>query len=197
MKKILIIYDTVEGQTKKIAEAICLHIRDQGYAANLSTPQKFRGSLDDYDGVIVGGPVHMQRFPKNLRYWIFQNAGELTLMPSAFFSVCLGILQKEDPKVQEEERKIAEDFLAKSRWTPGLVGILAGSLAYTKYNWPTKILMKWIARKAGGSVDTSKDHEYTDWNEVRQFVYSFLNLLENNKNIYDHDLDRAVELSHL
>ena len=39
-------------------------------------------------------------------------------------------------------------------------------------------MMKKIARDAGKDTDTSKNHEYTDWNAVAQFVGGFLAHLE-------------------
>ena len=37
--------------------------------------------------------------------------------------------------------------------------------------------MKKIARDAGKDTDTSKNHEYTDWKAVDQFVSGFLSHL--------------------
>jgi menaquinone-dependent protoporphyrinogen oxidase len=33
--------------------------------------------------------------------------------------------------------------------------------------------MKRIVGKAGGSTDTTRDHEYTDWNDLRDFARTF------------------------
>ena len=38
--------------------------------------------------------------------------------------------------------------------------------------------MRSIAKKEGGSVDTDKDHEYTDWTKVKEQVLSFSNRLK-------------------
>jgi len=35
------------------------------------------------------------------------------------------------------------------------------------------MVMKWIAGKAGGSTDTSRDHEYTDWDALGRFAAEF------------------------
>ena len=44
--------------------------------------------------------------------------------------------------------------------------------------------MRSIAKKEGGSVDTSKDHEYTNWDEVKKNVLSFMNRLETKLKTY-------------
>jgi menaquinone-dependent protoporphyrinogen oxidase len=48
--------------------------------------------------------------------------------------------------------------------------MIAGALMYSKYPLPVKWLMKGIARKAGEDTDTSRDYEYTDWEQVRQYA---------------------------
>jgi menaquinone-dependent protoporphyrinogen oxidase len=34
--------------------------------------------------------------------------------------------------------------------------------------------MKWISKREGGSTDTSRDHEYTDWVSVERFAEEFI-----------------------
>jgi len=48
--------------------------------------------------------------------------------------------------------------------------MIAGALKYTQYNFFIKWVMKGIARKEGGSTDTSRDHEYTDWEQVTAYA---------------------------
>jgi menaquinone-dependent protoporphyrinogen oxidase len=38
--------------------------------------------------------------------------------------------------------------------------------------------MKRIVQKAGGDVDTSRDYEYTDWEDVRRFGTQFVRELD-------------------
>jgi len=83
--------------------------------------------------------------------------------------VCLGVLQH-DPGVDRELKAIIDRFLAATGWQPDVVKIVAGALPYTRYNWFTRVAMKRIVRKAGGDTDTSRDYEYTDWDDVRRFA---------------------------
>ncbi len=39
------------------------------------------------------------------------------------------------------------------------------------------MLMKHIAAKEGGETDTSRDFEYTDWDEVTRFAETFASAL--------------------
>ncbi|MCM2282843.1 MAG: menaquinone-dependent protoporphyrinogen IX dehydrogenase [Bdellovibrionaceae bacterium] len=176
MKNALIVYATTEGQTKKIAEFLAKELTLFGVSTQVlsaeAAPPKL--SPNAVDAVIVGASVHAGSFQVPLREWVKANSEVLSRLPSAFFSVCLGILEKENAKTQEDERRIVSTFLAWSRWQPKLTAIFAGALMYSRYGWLKRILMKRIAAKAGGDTDAHRDYEYTDWNEVRAFATNFL-----------------------
>ena len=59
-----------------------------------------------------------------------------------------------------------------------MVKVVAGALAYTRYNRLTRWAMKRIVTKAHGDTDTSRDYEYTDWNDVRRFAGEFAETLK-------------------
>jgi menaquinone-dependent protoporphyrinogen oxidase len=96
----------------------------------------------------------------------------LNRRPSAFISVCLGVLQREE-KVQQDVRAIMTRFLAASGWQPVFTTTVAGALLYTRYNLLMRWIMKRIAASAGGDTDTSRDYVYTDWAALRAFVEDF------------------------
>jgi len=104
--------------------------------------------------------------------WVRQHAESLNALPSAFISVCLGILQKE-AAVQEEIRGINDRFLLGCGWRPGRMLTVAGALTYTKYNLVTRWMMRTIVARAGGDTDVSRDYEYTDWAELKAFCEAF------------------------
>jgi menaquinone-dependent protoporphyrinogen oxidase len=93
-------------------------------------------------------------------------------MPSAFFSVSITEAYK-DPKGLEELVTLVNRWLADAGWQPDKIASFAGSLAYTQYGWIKRNLQRWFAGRAGGSTDTSRDHEYTDWDAVARFADEF------------------------
>ena len=186
MKRILIIYGTSHGQTLKIANYIADMIRIQGWSVDLADTDSINViHLDEYSAFIAGASVQASGFQRKFRKFVKSNSAALSTKPSAFFSVCLGILQSDDSKVQLAERKIVDDFFREADWKPNIWTIFAGALPYTKYGWFTRQIMKRISRKAGGDTDTSRDFEYTNWNDVRHFVSKFLSSLNELK--YGHD----------
>jgi menaquinone-dependent protoporphyrinogen oxidase len=129
-------------------------------------------SLYDYDAVIVAAPVRGGAYPKAVQRWVDAHSAALNVRPTAFVSVCLGILQK-SPTVDAELHRIVDTFLAATAWHPTVTKSVAGALLYTKYNWLIRWVMKRIAQDAGGDTDTSRDYEYTDWNDLRGFASAF------------------------
>jgi menaquinone-dependent protoporphyrinogen oxidase len=53
---------------------------------------------------------------------------------------------------------------------PDVVGLFAGALAYRRYGWFKRHLMRSIARRQGGDTDMTRDFEYTDWDAVTEFA---------------------------
>ena len=49
---------------------------------------------------------------------------------------------------------------------------------YREYNVLIRWVMRRIARASGGSVDTTQDHIYTDWQALDRFVALFLESLD-------------------
>jgi menaquinone-dependent protoporphyrinogen oxidase len=171
----LIVYGTCEGQTAKIASNIRALLKAKGSEAVLFNPE-LDGPLEaeNFDSFIVGAPVHASKFPTALVNWVSDHSLLLSHRPSAFFSVCLGVLQTDNPKVVAEENKIVTDFFEHTHWKPSLYEIFAGALKYSKYGWLKKRVMRAIAKKAGQQTSMARDYEYTDWQQVAKFVETFL-----------------------
>jgi len=175
MTRILIAYGTTEGQTARIADHIADAIRKHGVEAEALDLKRSKDvSVDGYDAVIVGGSIHMGKHQKDLADFVQRNRAVLERLPSAFFSVSLaahGDLENAEAYV--------ENFKQQTGWRPTKVGLFGGALLYRKYGFLKRYMMKRIVRdKPGGvSTDTSRDHEYTDWDQVKRFAEDFLERL--------------------
>ena len=75
-------------------------------------------------------------------------------------------------------RKIAAAFPEQLGWRAGQVVCVAGRLAYTQYGLLKRFVMRRIAVKAGGPADTSRDHEMTDWDQVRGLAAELVGVME-------------------
>ena len=77
--------------------------------------------------------------------------------------------------------RFVEEFLQETGGTPALKATFAGGLLYREYGFLRRWMMKKIAKQAGKDTDTSKNHEYTDWKAVDQFVSGFLSHLATSR----------------
>jgi menaquinone-dependent protoporphyrinogen oxidase len=173
MARILILYGTTEGQTKKIADVIGARVTSQGMAADVIEAGTGDPQPEHYDGIIVAASLHGGQYQKPVRQWLARHAGRFGNKATAFVSVSLGCLQN-DPKVAADIAATIERLTTAVGWRPGMVKRVAGALLYTQYNFFIRWFMKRIAAKAGGDTDTSRDYEYTDWNDVRDFADQFV-----------------------
>jgi len=172
MARILVLYGTTDGHTARIAEAVADTLRAHGARADIMLASGPGPKPDDYDGILIAASVHGGRFQRDVRRWVGANVDLFKFKPTAFVSVCLGVLQR-DPDVQREEQAIVNRFLVETGWRPTMTKIVAGALLYRRYGWIKRWVMKRITAKAGGDTDTSRNYVYTDWNDLRAFAAQF------------------------
>lgn len=179
MARVLIVYESKHGQTEKIAKFIRDRMASQGHAAELMNARHdLPVAFSNYDGVIVGAPIYRRTYPRAIISWAMVHSENLNRKPSAFFSVCMAILQK-DERTQRDLLAIAEKFFKKTSWYPKRRKVFAGAVKFTQYNWFIKLIMKNIAKRAGGvDLDTDKDYEYTKWSEIARFSDEFVRSLQ-------------------
>lgn len=174
-KRILVVYGTTEGHTRKIAEFVGDKLRQRGHVARVidSASAEARQVQPVYDGVVLGGSLHQGKHQSALMHFIRENAGWINGLPNAFFSVSLSMASAHDDE-RREAVEIARQFVDEAGLNAGIVHCVAGALLYTKYDYFKRFIMRRIAEKEGGEVDTSQDHEYTDWDDVAAFVDRYL-----------------------
>jgi menaquinone-dependent protoporphyrinogen oxidase len=172
MAKILVMFGTTDGHTAKVADALASRLRRDRHDVDVVNAAYAQPDPSVYDAVIVAASVRAGRYQREIVHWVLKNFRKLNAMPTAFISVCLGVLQHE-PKVDRELQTIVAAFLRSTSWQPLETKVVAGALKYTRYNFVERWLMKRIVRKAGGDTDTSRDYEYTDWADLQLFADRF------------------------
>jgi menaquinone-dependent protoporphyrinogen oxidase len=178
MLRILIAYDTTEGQTRKIALHMAKALSSGGKEVQVIAirrpPNDF--TLDGFDAILIGASIHMSKHSRQLSEFVGRHITRLNAVPSGFFSVSLSAAGSE--KERADASRFVEEFLHETGWNPAIKVTFAGGLLYREYGFLKRWMMKKIARDAGKDTDTSKNHEYTDWNAVDTFVSGFLFHLE-------------------
>ena len=168
MRAVPVFFATTEGQTRRITEYLVLALHQRGLdaeAIDLASPQAASVDWTRVQGALLGASLHFGKHQKEARAFVRANRDQLNARPTAFFSVSLAIASS-NPADVEAARKIARDFADELGWRPSPVVCLAGRLAYTKYGWLTRLIMRRISAREGGPTDTSRDWELTRWGEV-------------------------------
>lgn len=171
---ILIVYGSRYGQTARIANRIRRVLAERDFAVSLyqgdALPAGCRA--DDYDGALIGASMIFGKYQRYVRDFVERNRAALNRIPTGFFAVS-GAAGSANPAERAEAERRLEAFCVETGWQPLLWESVAGAIRYTRYNVVLRWVMKRISRKEGGSTDTSRDHEYTDWVQVEQFADRF------------------------
>lgn len=172
-QKILIVYGSTHGQTAAIAAFLKLTLEQRGCQVTVSNAKEPpTPPLSQFHGVIVGASVIARGHQPSIAAFIRDNLATLNSMPSAFFSVSASAGSSRE-EGRAAARRLRDGFLAETGFHPDLSECIAGAIKYTRYNFLLRWYMKKASRMNGGSTDTSRDHEYTDWEQVRSFAGQF------------------------
>jgi menaquinone-dependent protoporphyrinogen oxidase len=170
---VLVLYATIEGHSRKIAEHAAAKLEQAGQQVVLGDVREPGFAVPGrFDGVLICAPIHIGRYPTSVAQFIIDWKAALAAVPTAFISVSLAIHSD-----SAEERAEAQTYPAKLEKKTGFhiakVHHAAGALKYLEYDFFKRALMRQIAKKEGASVDTSRDHEFTDWAALDAFVQEF------------------------
>ena len=172
--KTLVLYSSHDGQTKAIASSIASTLSETLECDVMDLALSMDINLANYQSVVIGASVRYGHFQRSLYKFTKQKVAQLNTMPSAFFAVNLTARkpEKRTPQTNAYTRK----FLLATPWQPKQCAVFAGALRYPRYGWLDKVMIKLIMKMTGGETDTSKEVEYTDWQDVTRFAKDFVRL---------------------
>lgn len=172
MKKMLMIYSTVDGQTKKIFSAIQNIVERQYECELISLDECQHIDMAIFDKIVIGASIRYGYLNKKLYKFITRYKAQLETKDNAFF--CVNLTARKPEKNTPETNAYMQKFLQLSPWQPKQQAVFAGALLYSKYNWWQTLIIQLIMRITGGSTDKSKDIEFTDWMQVEHFAKCLL-----------------------
>jgi menaquinone-dependent protoporphyrinogen oxidase len=165
----LLVFHSSEGQTAKVADRVAAVLRDGGVDVDVHEVGD-APTPDGYDAVVLGDSIHAGRHSRALTRYAAIHAEALNAKPLALFQVSL-TSATDDAEHATEAHRLLHKLIDGTGIDPDLVGLFAGSLAYTRYGWLKRRMMRRIAADQGEQdIDTSQDHEYTDWDAVDHFA---------------------------
>lgn len=180
MSSILMAYGTGDGQTEKVAEYIETVLASDGHVVtthDLSGGSTIPAIDETVDAVMVGASVRNRRHQPEVIAFVERNREALAERPSAFFQLSLASAMP-FRWAREGAMDYVDALVEQTGWQPDHVALFAGAIMYTRYDFPTRLLFKLVAMVTTGDTDTSRDYEYTDWNEVERFAHEFAEFAE-------------------
>ncbi len=168
--KILIVYGSTEGQTRKICLFALQHLSKAGHTVALCPAD----AADDlvfpgFDAVILAASVHAGRYQAPLVDFAEAHSTQLNKLKSLFLSVSLAAAGnvKED---WDGLAQIVNGFTSETRWTPNRVEHVAGAFRFSEYDFFKYWAMRWIESQKEPSATPGEDCEYTDWPALEKIL---------------------------
>jgi menaquinone-dependent protoporphyrinogen oxidase len=171
--RILVIYGTTEGHTRKIAETMATQLRERLHRVDLFDAATAPADIDvaAYDAVMIAASVHQRAHQAAVVRFVVANRETLQSRPGAFVSVSLAAVMRD---ASEDAQGYVDSFLDETGWKPLRTLLLGGALLYPEYDFLKRQVMRLIVWRAGGPTNTHQDYDYTDWAELTSFVDEFL-----------------------
>ena len=171
--KVLIIYGTTEGQTKKIAETASKHITAGHNQVDLIDSASLTAlpDLSSYDALILAASVHQERHQDSIINLVLAQRERFTTLPTAFISVSLSAATADGLSAAE---KYVDRFTWVTKFQPTKVLLLGGALQYSEYDYFKIEIVKHVVMKNSGTFEPTGNHEFTDWDALSKFLDEFL-----------------------
>src|SRR4051794_24360536 len=128
MSRILVVYETLYGQTEKIAEYFSDVARSRGHTTSVvSADRATRLPISNHDACAILAPVYYNRHPKLIETFVHGNADLLSARPCAFVSVSGGAASR-DPVLRAEAYRLARSFVERVGLRPKMLTTVGGAL---------------------------------------------------------------------
>lgn len=173
--RILLLYASVDGQTKKISNYLAKQLVKEDLEIVESEVTAFDGQLNSYDIIVLGSSIRYGVHHKTMIDFINANRNILDNQKTAFFSV--NLVARKPEKNKADTNPYVIKFFKEITWNPQLIEVFAGKLDYKKYPFFDRIMIQFIMWMTKGPTDKNAKIEYTDWNRVKQFSGKIINML--------------------
>ena len=171
--EILIVYETVEGQTRKIVEFLQERIRAAGHAVRLFDTSDKLGSVsfDGIDKVILAAPVHERRHPRGFEVFISTSRDALRVCQTLLMSVSL---KAAFPEGQEEAQDYLTEMKMRTGFEPDGEVLVAGAVRTSSYGYFESQVVQNVVL-GDRQVDLIDGvREFTDWDVLGAEIDKFL-----------------------
>ena len=187
MKKILVAYATFSGSTVEVAQLVGEELSKHDVLVEVLPISEVK-DLDDYDGVVLGGPMIMGWHRAALKF-LKANRKAFERIPHAVFVMCMSLTQTGDtsvggvpvvvdknlPKAPKKAGRlnlreryanlssyIKPIINATHPWKPASIGVFGGRLEYGRLKWWAVLFVMLIVQAPAG--------DRRNWEDIRSWA---------------------------
>lgn len=168
MTQTLLVYSTVDGQTRTICERLSAVLESAGDETDMASMEQLATiDLDAYDKIIVGASIRYGKHRADVRNFLIAERGRLSAMPHAFFSV--SAVARKPNRNSPQTNPYLKRFVQDIGWRPNNLAVFAGRIDYPHYSWFERELIRLIMWMTGGPTARDASVEFTDWQAVETY----------------------------
>lgn len=168
MARILVIYSTTDGHTRRICDRLRQVVEGQGHQVTVaSIRDEPVPHLNAFDKIVIGASIRYGKHNPLVFDFIRRNRRMLESRPSAFFSV--NVVARKPEKNRPETNPYVKKFLKQTAWKPAHLDVFAGRIDYPSYTPGDRMVIRFIMWITNGPTDPKAVVEFTDWQRVEAF----------------------------
>lgn len=168
MAKLLIIYSSTDGQTRRICERLREVIASADHDVELiAIDERPDLPLADYDRIVIGARIRYGKHAPEVLRFIRDNAKLLNAGAHAFFSV--NVVARKPEKNRPETNPYVVKLLKQIPWRPREVEVFAGRIEYARYGFFDRQMIRFIMWITKGPTALDTVAEFTNWGRVEAF----------------------------
>ncbi len=170
---VLILYATIEGQTRKVAEFAAEEARKAGHEVRSVdvSGEMATVSYDGIDRVILAAPVHERRHPRPFETLIAADRQTLGELKTMLLSVSLNAAFVEG---QAEANDYVVEMKMRTEFTPDVEQLVAGAVRTGEYDYFATQIVRHVVMRGREYPVTDGTQEFTDWPVLAEQLAVFL-----------------------
>lgn len=170
---ILLVYATIEGQTRKIADAVEKQLKtlDRTVVTYNTAEKTAPVSFEGVDAVILAAPVHERRHPETFEVFLAAHRAELEKCNTLLLSVSLSAAF---PEGMEEAAEYVTELEMRTKFTPNTEVLVAGAVRSLSYDYYSMQVLRHVVMRGREFDSTTEEHEFTDWDALQKEVARFV-----------------------
>jgi menaquinone-dependent protoporphyrinogen oxidase len=169
MSKILIIFSTTDGHTRKICQRLQQNIEKNGDQVELISIEEISPvELEAFDKIVIGASIRYGKHSPAVYAFISDNIQILENKRNAFFTV--NVVARKPEKNQPDTNPYLKKFLTQIVWKPQNLAVFAGKINYQMYQFRDRFMIRFIMWITKGPTALDTNVEFTDWDRVDEFA---------------------------